>query len=769
MLTGSDWRDVLERVIRIRNIGRFQNCAAAADVTFRRFTLIFAENGRGKTTLCAILRSMLGNDPAPILGRKTLGSPEAPEVQLLLSSGNVTFRDGSWSAAFPDMAIFDGAFVNENVFAGDVVDTEQRRNLYRVIIGAPGVALAQRVNDLDNQIRAKGTEIRDNRTAIQRHVPTGMTVDVFVSLAEDPAVDAKIQAREQELAAVRRAAVLQQRAGLVPLAVPSMPATLAQILAKTLANVATDTERRVSQHIAHYQMQSRGEAWLAEGLRYVTAGACPFCEQSLDGVDLIRAYGGFFSTEYHALRDEVTNLSQQVENALSDGIAAAIEHALVQNASAAEFWRQYCLFEPPSLLEASRVRTPLAALRRAAQALLQRKSGAPLEAVAPDEDFSRALEAFEALCTSLANYNAKVAAANATIDATKRATQLANVGDVEDALAKVKAQKMRHSGEVRTFCEADVSLQAEKTALDAEKVQVREQLDAFTRQVIAQYGQSINRYLERINAGFRITTPTHNYRGGTPSTSYQILINQTAVDLGDAATPLDRPSFRNTLSAGDKSTLALAFFLAQLEQDKDRARKVVVFDDPFSSLDSFRRNQTVHQIYRCGETCAQVVLLSHEPLFLKLLWDRVVAADRKTLQLARVGEENTTIVEWDIEKALQARYRADIDALQRFFSQGEGERREIIQKLRPVLEGYGRNLYPTQFGDQETLGAIVGKIRTAGASHPLSAIADDLDEVNMYCRRYHHAENPGAATEPIDDAELQGYVKRTLMLVGCSL
>src|SRR6185369_15524 len=122
--------------------------------------------------------------------------------------------------------------------------------------------------------------------------------------------------------------------------------------------------------------------------------------------------------------------------------------------------------------------------------------------------------------------------------------------------------------------------------------------------------------------------------------------------------------------------------------------------------------------------------------------DRVTPADRKTLQLARVGEENTTIAEWDIEKAVQARYRADIEALQRFFSLGEGERREVIQKLRPVLEGYCRNLYPTQFGEQDTLGVMVGKIRAAGAAHPLRPIADDLDEVNMYCRRYHHAENP---------------------------
>ena len=133
-------------------------------------------------------------------------------------------------------------------------------------------------------------------------------------------------------------------------------------------------------------------------------------------------------------------------------------------------------------------------------------------------------------------------------------------------------------------------------------------------------------------------------------------------------------------------------------------------------MDAFRRNHTVSQIYRCGQNCAQVVVLSHDPRFLHLLWERIAPADRKSLCMARIGEDNTTIAEWDIEKAVLARYLADLDTMQRFFSDGEGVPRDVIQKIRPVLEGYCRNLYPTQFGEQEMLGSIVGKIR-APAPH----------------------------------------------------
>ena len=758
---------MLQRIISIKNVGRFKSCAALGDVTFRRFTLIFAENGRGKTTLCAILRSLFTNTPAFIIGRRTLGSMEPPEVQLLTANGNLTFRNGAWSAAFPDIAVFDGTYVSENVFSGDVVQTDHRRNLYRVIIGAQGVTLAGRLNDLDNQIRAKNTEIRDNQEVLQRHMPLGMTVQDFLVLPEDPQVDGKIAAKEQELQAVQRAAQLQQRAALTAVMVPVFPAAFAQLLARTFASVAADAERRVGEHIARHGMQARGESWLTEGLGYVAGEECPFCGQSFAAVELIGAYRSFFSREYHALRDEVTAMNGQVGGAIGDRVSGAIEQTILQNNSSVEFWQPYCDIAPPVLSAAGTVGEVMAALRQSAQALLQTKAGTPLDAVAPDDGFTLALGAFEALRTSLGTYNAAVATANAVIAARKRQAQTANARDVENALGRLRAQKARHTEAVRQRCASETRLQGEKTALEGGKGRAREQLDAHTQQVITQYGQSINRYLERINAGFRITTPTHSYRGGPPSTSYQILINQNAVDLGDAATPADRPSFRNTLSAGDRSSLALAFFLAQLEQDANRAGKVVVFDDPFTSLDSFRRNHTAHQIQRCGETCAQVILLSHDTGFLHLLWDRVPPADRKALWLARVGEENTTIAEWDIERAVQARYRADIDTLQRFVSLGQGEPMDVIQKIRPVLEGYCRTLYPTQFGEQEMMGSIVTKIRNEGSGHPLYPIVEDLDELNMYCRRYHHAENPNAASEQIDDAELQGYVKRALKLVGC--
>jgi wobble nucleotide-excising tRNase len=757
---------MLQKVILIRNVGRFRHVAFRGDAAFGRYTLICAENGRGKSTLCAILRSLLTNSPSLIRGRKTLGSLEAPEVQLLVSNANKTFRDGTWNDSYPHIAIFDSTFVTENVCAGDVVDTEHRRNLYRVIIGAAGVTLAARVKDLDDQIRTKNTEIKQASARVERHAPSGITLDAFIALPKNDGIDTSITAKEQELHAVRQAAQLREKSGLSAITSPVLPAAFAQHLARTFTSLAADAERRVVEQLQRHAMQAHGELWLTEGLRYVANDTCPFCGQPLSTVSLIRDYKNFFSEEYRALINETTEIAKQVNATLGERVAAAIQQALLQNASTSDFWRAYCDFAPPSPSDPATVAEILRNLESAAQALLRIKAAAPLASVPLDDCFLEAQQAFDGLRSSIAVYNAAVGSVNTVIETKKRSIQAVTVQAVEGQLTRLKAQKSRHTGQVNTLCADFARLRQEKSALEKQKAQAREQLDLHTQQVISGYGESINRFLELINAGFRISPPTHNYRGGTPSTSYQIIINEHAVDIGDPSTPLDLPSFKNTLSGGDKSTLALAFFLAQLSCDPGTPQKTVVFDDPFSSLDSFRRNHTAYQIHKCGERCAQAIVLSHEPAFLKLLWDRCPRAATKCLRLARIGEDKTTIAEWDIEKAVQARYHAELSALSAFHSLGEGDPHAVVQKLRPVLETFCRTLYPSQFADNEMLGAIVGKVRTAGASQPLHSVVEHLDEINLYCRRYHHGDNPSAAAEVLDSAELVSYVRRTLKLVG---
>jgi hypothetical protein len=133
---------MLKKIIAVRNVGRFINSAYSGVPSYTTTMLVLGANGFGKTTLCAILRSVAANDPTIVIGRTRVGGNAAPDIELLFESGNATFRKGAWSAHAPEFIVFDGVFIAENVHSGDAVDLEQKRNLYRVIIGKEGVGLA---------------------------------------------------------------------------------------------------------------------------------------------------------------------------------------------------------------------------------------------------------------------------------------------------------------------------------------------------------------------------------------------------------------------------------------------------------------------------------------------------------------------------------------------------------------------------------------------------------------------------------------------------
>ncbi|MEX2376331.1 MAG: AAA family ATPase [Dehalococcoidia bacterium] len=760
---------MVKKIVSIRNVGRFRNHNAAGDVDLKRYTLVFAENGRGKTTFCSILRSLHSGDPSYVIGRTMLGSDGSPEVRILLDGGITEFSNGAWSSTLPNLEIFDAHFVSENVYSGDAVDIEHRRSLYRVIVGEEGVALARRIDDLDAASRAKATEIRQKGQQIQEHVPQGIGLDDFLDLDQDPDVDSKIEAAERERDAVRQVAQIRDRALLSELALPRLPDGVETLLASSLDGVADDAERRVKEQISVHEMQARGESWLSEGMGYVRHDKCPFCNQTLGGAaSLMAAYRAFFSDAYGELSARITAMRDRVASELGDRRIAERERIISENDAGLEFWSRYTVVTPPTLSGELEPDEILRTLRLTSLSLLDRKQASPLVALTPDQAFSDAQTAYSTLESQVARYNAAVVAANAVIESKKAATEAADLGTIEAALSRLRAKKKRWEADVQTMCAAYKAAQGEKTTIEGEKSDVRAELDNYTARVIEQYEQAINQLLEDFNAGFRITGTTHGYPGGIASSSYQILINNTPVPLGDAGTPLDQPSFKNTLSSGDRSTLALAFFLAQLERDPALSAKIVVFDDPFTSQDSFRRDCTVQKIRRCGEAASQVIVLSHNQRFLKLLWDRLgaQAANRKCLEMTRVGQRDTTICEWDIEEATQAAFNADRKALKGYSLYAEGTPREIVQKIRPVLESHCRYVAGGLVLPTDTLGVIVGKVRNTGPSSILHAVLDELDDLNEYTRRYHHGENQNAATEPIDETELLGFVKRTLNIAG---
>jgi hypothetical protein len=124
------------------------------------------------------------------------------------------------------------------------------------------------------------------------------------------------------------------------------------------------------------------------------------------------------------------------------------------------------------------------------------------------------------------------------------------------------------------------------------------------------------------------------------------------------------------------------------------------------------------------------------------------------------------IVQFELEDPCNRRVASEIVDLLLFYKTGIGKPRDIVTKMRFVLETYCTFTYPSFFDSDDTLSSIVEKIRSAGEQHPACALLDELDDIHSYSSDHCRDDAPNSeAAEPLDITELNGYVRRTLKIV----
>lgn len=123
-------------------------------------------------------------------------------------------------------------------------------------------------------------------------------------------------------------------------------------------------------------------------------------------------------------------------------------------------------------------------------------------------------------------------------------------------------------------------------------------------------------------------------------------------------------------------------------------------------------------------------------------------------------------VQFDPEDPRNRRVASEIVDLLLFYKTGVGGPRDIVTKMRFVVETYCTFTYPSFFGSDDTLSSIVEKIRNAGKQHPACELLDELDDIHNYSWDHCRDDAPNHdVTEPLDLKELTGYVRRTLRIV----
>jgi wobble nucleotide-excising tRNase len=757
---------LLDRISLIRNVGQFDSVSDGAHLPLSRLTLVYAENGRGKTTLSAILRSLGSGDPVPIAERKRLSSTQPPHVVVKpLTGAPMNFQGGTWTQTFSNLAVFDDVFVDQNVYSGLSVDPIHRQNLHEFIIGAQGVTLGKAFQALVDRNEEHNKAIRLKAEAIPASVRGKMDADFFCSLEARPAINDEIQAAERLLAAARGQDAIRNAPTFLTLSLPifDLPAVEA-LLVRDLPALDMRAAQMVQNHLAG--IGKGGEAWIANGMQRVLASAsdtCPFCAQELRASSLVDHYRSYFSTAYGDLKQAIGDTVTSVNVAHGADVATAFERGVRVWGERRQFWSSFCDL-PEVGIDTAAVARAWNAARTAVQRLLAAKQAAPLERMTIDDPTRDAVAAYDAWRTRVEALSAGLLSDNGALLIVKEQAAAGNPDAIATDIARLKTIQARHTPEMSVPCNDYRREKMEKGQTELKRDAARDALDKYRKTIFPSYQTEINEYLRKFGAGFRLAkVASATTRAGSACT-YSVAIGTETVAVGGSANP-GTPAFRSTLSAGDRNTLALAFFFASLDRDPNLADKVVVIDDPITSLDEHRHLTTVQEMRRLAQRAGQLIVLSHSKSFLCQLWesaDKSIA--REAIQIGRSGT-GSTLRGWAVHHDLITEHDKRHALLRSYLDSSVPDNRKVAEAIRYVLERFVRVAYPDHFVPGDMLGKFVNLCQQrAEAANPIldAARTQELHDILGYANRFHHDTNRAYETEVVNDGELLGFVTRTL-------
>ncbi len=766
-VSGLKGEPVLEHIDYIKNVGLFTDCAHDPGAEFQELTLIFGENGVGKTTIAAILHSLRERNPATITCRRSLPGHATPTCGVSLDGTTYTFDGLDWDAqpAYDTIDVFFPDFVSRNVHAGGGVATEHKRNLCEFVLGRSAVADVYSLSAADAEARAALAERKQVEARLSLLIKAPDDLKSFLKLEEDPEIEERIRAARAALAEAVAAEKVVARAvpSRVDFVAPSRE-RVDEILGLTDTSISTDAAEIVRNHVNSI-LGDGGENWLDYGTRHIVDNRCPYCGQDVRGVELVASIGQYFSAAYRDLAKRVTEGIAATHAACS---IAAFEKAKAaigaQVAVAAQWMEQYALDTETVEEHLASAEASWAKGVEHLEVVLSAKQATPLDAL-PADGVDAAFASFDASVARIDSINTMLAACAAAAETHKKAVASADKAKLEGEVNRLENQKARHSEPVLGLLQELEHQTKRRKDADDEKDRLKAAIDAKANEMAGKYESGINHYLKHFGCDLRIGKVEPGYLGGKASVSYKLSVRGHDVPLGVVS---DAPCFDNVLSEGDKYSLALAFFLARLKDVPDLTGRVIVLDDPVNSLGGSRRRLVEGVIRDIRKRGAQVVVLTHDERLAAMLWrdSTKIGAMKKIvpLQVERTATDSR-LVPWDAERATRSEYVEDYLTLAGFLD-GNVDHGIAAGCIRPYVEQRLRHLYPgPPFETRDSLGDMIRKIREAQAGDrlfELQAKLPELEAIGDAGLPAAHATDDVPAMPPLSREEVRVFAEKAL-------
>jgi len=767
--------DMLQHISHLQGVGLFHE-PKAKSVKFSKVTIIYGDNGRGKTTFTTILNSLRTGNAQDIVVLSTIGGKNKPSITLQIDNEKYRFRNGAWNKTYPDIIIFNETFIAENVYVGNQIDTTHKRNLFDFALGEKGVDIRKQIEEKEKQRDDLSLKIQQINTRLERIARSvGMDTDKFqdvkvLSDENQQEYEAEILSIQQELNTARQKDEIAKEHVLKQIALPDIPwDEVKQFLSQGTKAVTANVENALRSHIKAYAMGEKGEQWLQDGWNFYLNSSdksCPFCGQRIAQAEtFVSNLEIYFDEAYQSVKNKVTEWQKRIGEKLNDSLIDEIYTTSQFNVRQLKVWESHSV----EVLPLEPVEQTVGLLRDIQRSLVQafdRKRLAPLEPV----EIVHVIEKWSHLEHVVARYNDVVAQINQNIDTFKQKLAKSDQKGLMDRLESL--QKTLKTRQERTLAqplydELD-NLASQKKALQEDINNLRDQLSVHLRQEMESYQQYVNEILRDFGTNFRIsgTKISHQGKNSPPKTEYAIEVFGHSISLKPKDNHL---SFGKALSTGDRRSLALAFFMAKALMDNRLSEKIVVIDDPVSSFDRKRQSFTREKLLKIASKCKQFILLSHDAYFVRdFRASAYFQFGKKNVVLAELRQSSKFTVfkpDFNVDAILESPHQKNYGVLIDFYqgSLASVDLYRVIHVVRSYAEGLLVNQFP-ELKRHSGLGKMIHEVKTNNDdrySH-IKAKIPYYEQINAFTSRYIHAELESPPPPPPTPEEVMQYV--TLVL-----
>ncbi len=636
----------LKAIKKIKDYKSFQDFSWASFFNSQEFhetaNIFYGENGAGKSSLCNILKS--------VCEKKTFAINQIPnEICLKFEDGEYKFPNGSniWdkNKDSDDFLFFDHEFVHDNIHLGNTRDTQangQEQKSGKMIIEFDGEAIKLREA---RQKTKKAKEDKDEEIKKYKNYHKD-TLDFSLSDDEIILYDTYKDKTKEEITELKKELAKEKKETEKKLETDKATAKQVNDIQNSISEISNEnieielTEQSAYQDLFNFdlkeQVQIQAEQDLITKIRqhkdFFQTGIeireehkskCPFCQSENEEENIgkiIKTYNDIFDDTYKKqLQTFGTNKTTLIEEL--EEIINAVKNYDLSSVFVAlnELNQKYKIKNIYSVEEQKKYTKPTTSKITDLKKKIENLKKPSNEDIA--EIYSKVENEFDALETFFNDIFTFIDEKNKLI----RKFKTDNTDEKIQQRITANSQKISENElKLAFFNEKKIEKQKQKEVKEKELESIQKEFDELktkhdtakedyekycSEKVFEKTLKKIEEYFDKFKFSFKLELKTEKTRNKTEFPfAFKVLDNEG-----------NERDFKEGLSEGELQVLSLCFFFAFLNMQTNPENKILVLDDPITSLDNNNLSHLVDLITEEHTKFSQTFIFSHHRTFFKFL------------------------------------------------------------------------------------------------------------------------------------------------------